>query len=93
MRTTVELPDDLFRKAKAQAALQGKALKDVVADGLRLVLQSGIEGSGASVPRRTQFPLIRSKDPTRKVTPDMVRAAEEHLIDEEAALHGRATGH
>jgi plasmid stability protein len=38
MRTTVELPDDLFRQVKARAALQGRSLKDLVADGLKLVL-------------------------------------------------------
>lgn len=27
MRTTIDLPDDLFRKAKALAALQGTSLK------------------------------------------------------------------
>ena len=40
MRTTVELPDDLFRKAKARAALQGRALKDLVAEGLKLLLKA-----------------------------------------------------
>jgi hypothetical protein len=38
MRTTVEVPDDLFRKAKARAALQGRALEELVADGLKLLL-------------------------------------------------------
>ncbi|HEY5893095.1 MAG TPA: hypothetical protein VIT91_07680 [Chthoniobacterales bacterium] len=40
VRTSVELPDDLFRKAKARAALQGQSLKDLLADGLQLLLQS-----------------------------------------------------
>lgn len=35
MKTTLEIPDDLFRRAKAAAALQGRPLKDLVADGLR----------------------------------------------------------
>ena len=38
MRTTVDLPDDLFRRAKSQAALRGIKLKDLVEEGLRLVL-------------------------------------------------------
>ena len=38
MKTTVEVPDDLYRRAKAQAALRGRKLKDLVAEGLRLVL-------------------------------------------------------
>jgi len=38
MRTTVDIPDELFRRAKSEAALKGQKLKDLVADGLRLVL-------------------------------------------------------
>ena len=38
MRTTVDIPDALFRRAKSEAALRGRKLKDLVADGLRLVL-------------------------------------------------------
>ena len=38
MRTTVDIPDELFRQAKSEAALQGRRLKDLVEEGLRLVL-------------------------------------------------------
>ena len=38
MKTTVEVPDDLYRRAKAEAALRGRKLKDLVEEGLRLVL-------------------------------------------------------
>ncbi len=38
MKTTVELPDSLYRQAKAEAALRGRKLKDLVEEGLRLVL-------------------------------------------------------
>ena len=47
MKTTVEVPDDLYRKAKSMAALRGQKLKDLVAEGLRLVLE---------VPRRARRP-------------------------------------
>jgi hypothetical protein len=40
LKTTVELPDDLARRIKAEAALRGCKLKDLVADGLRLVLET-----------------------------------------------------
>jgi len=40
MKTTIELPDDLYRRAKATAALRGRKLKDLVEEGLRLVLES-----------------------------------------------------
>ena len=37
MKTTVEVSDDLYRRAKAEAALRGRKLKDL--EGLRLVLE------------------------------------------------------
>jgi hypothetical protein len=40
MKTTVEVPDDLYRRAKAEAALRGRKLKDLIEEGLRLVLES-----------------------------------------------------
>ncbi len=40
MKTTVEVPDDLYRQAKAEAALRGRKLKDVIEEGLRLVLEA-----------------------------------------------------
>jgi hypothetical protein len=45
MKTTVEVPDDLYRRAKAEAALRGRKLKDLIEEGLRLVLEA---------PRKTQ---------------------------------------
>ena len=40
MRTTVDIPDELFRRAKSEAALRGRKLKDLVEEGLRLVLEN-----------------------------------------------------
>ena len=39
MKTTVEIPDMLFRKAKATAAEQGVPLKDLLTDAVREYLQ------------------------------------------------------
>jgi hypothetical protein len=40
MKTTVELPDALYRQAKAEAALRGRKLKDLLEEGRRLVLEA-----------------------------------------------------
>ena len=40
MKTTVEMPDDLFRKAKAVAALRGQSLKDFITELLRRELDT-----------------------------------------------------
>lgn len=45
MKTTVELPDEIYRQAKAQAALRGQKLKDLIEQGLRLVLETAAPAS------------------------------------------------
>jgi len=40
MKTTIEVSDDLYRRAKVEAALRGRKLKDLVAEGLQLVLET-----------------------------------------------------
>lgn len=38
MRTTIDIPEELLRRAKAEAALRGIRLKDYVTEALRQVL-------------------------------------------------------
>lgn len=61
MKTTLELPDDLFRDAKVKAVMEGRRLKELVADGLRLVLKGGL--SARSARRRVALPLIKTGKP------------------------------
>ena len=39
MKTIFKLSDELFRRSKAEAALRGRRFKDLVEEGLRLILQ------------------------------------------------------
>jgi hypothetical protein len=50
MRTTIDLPDALFRRAKAAAALRGYRLKDLIEEGLRLALGEGDPQAGKPRP-------------------------------------------
>ncbi|BCX47311.1 antitoxin [Haloferula helveola] len=45
MRTTVNIPDALLEQAKARSLEEGKSLGELVADGLRVLLSRGPEGS------------------------------------------------
>jgi hypothetical protein len=54
MRTTVELSDDLFRRVKSEAALRGKKLRDLVEEGLHLVLVT----QGPKVSARKKRPTV-----------------------------------
>ena len=77
MRTTVDLPDNLFREAKAQAALEGVPLRDLIETGVRLALA---QRSSPQRRKRIQFPLHRSKKP------GTLRAAEFRDAEAKAAL-------
>ncbi len=61
MRTTIELPDSVYRKLKARAALEGSSVKRVL---LRLVQR---ELAGRAPKRKTAFPLIHGKE-TRQLS-------------------------
>ncbi len=50
MKTTVDLSDELFRRVKAEAALRGRKLKDLVEEGLHLVLESPRSAQGKARP-------------------------------------------
>jgi hypothetical protein len=43
MKTTVDLPDELYRRAKAEAALRGRKFRELVAEGLVRVLEAPAE--------------------------------------------------
>ncbi len=47
MKTTIDLPDDLYRKVKAKSALQGRAVREVTIELYRQWLDRGSE-SGLS---------------------------------------------
>jgi hypothetical protein len=59
MRTTIEISDELLRKAQAQAVAEGVRLHDLVERGLRLVLGEPVRPSF----RRVNLPLHRSRRP------------------------------
>ncbi len=77
MKTTLEIPDDLFREAKVKAALEGRKLKDLVAEGLRL----RIAQSARVNPRTVQFPLLKSKSKHPLKIPDDI-ASRLELADD-----------
>jgi predicted component of type VI protein secretion system len=55
MKTTVEVPDELYRRAKAEAGLSGRKLKDLVEEGLRRVL----DASGGAKPKPALAELMQ----------------------------------
>jgi len=50
MKTTLELPDALFRKAKSKAAERGQSLKQLVTEALQEKLAAGTAGNRPGEP-------------------------------------------
>jgi hypothetical protein len=59
MRTTIDLPNDLFRQAKSKAALRGKTLKEFVQTAIEKEVATEVSNSSF----RVKLPLIKSKKP------------------------------
>lgn len=53
MKTTLDLPDELIREVKLRAVIQGRSLKDLVADFLR-------QGLGMVPPAQSELPPVGS---------------------------------
>ncbi len=83
MRTTIVIPDELFRKAKSKAALEGRKLKDLIIEGLQHVVTNE-QPSRKRALRKTKFPIIRRPGKGHVITDEMVNAAIEQGFQEEA---------
>ena len=59
MRTTIEIPDSLFKEAKANAARRGMSLRALITDALEHELRAPMRPTR----RRVRLPLVRSKRP------------------------------
>ena len=85
MKTTLDIPDELFREAKATAARNGAKFKDLVADGLRLVLGIGTQPTAQCA----RFPLIPGRPGATRLTAAKVNAVEATEDIAEASRHAR----
>jgi hypothetical protein len=83
MKTTVVLPDGIFRRAKAETAMRGRTLRAFILDAVVHELDGGV--SDAAVRRRVKLPLVRSRRPgSLKITADTVAEA---MLTEDVHAH------
>ena len=73
MRTTIDLPNDLFRQVKSKAALRGETLKEFV----RSAIEKEISVEAPASSFRVKLPLIKSKKPK---TLSLTNAEIENLL-------------
>jgi hypothetical protein len=71
MKTTIEIPETLFRQAKARAAMDGLSLRDLFVRGLQLALQTP---PAAQPKRKANFPFIRASENAPRLTNEQVTA-------------------
>ena len=68
VRTTVDIPAPLYRRLKAQAAANGRSVRELVLTGVKTVLLQGQRPR----PKKVQFPLIVSDGPPVNLTNEQI---------------------
>jgi len=61
MRTTVDIPDSVYRELKLRAASEGTTIRELILEGVALRL--GSRGAVPSHKGRSRFPVIPSRKP------------------------------
>ena len=69
MKTTLDLPDELIREVKLRAVIQGRTLKDVVADFLRQGLGLAAPQPAKPLPASSMVTMGQSGLPTIRCQP------------------------
>ncbi len=59
MRTTVDIPDPVYRRLKSRAASEGSSAKELILRGVNHVLKQRSRKSR----KRIKLPIIRSRQP------------------------------
>jgi hypothetical protein len=59
MRTTIDIPDAMYRRLKAQAAIEGRSIKSLILRGAEQALSSKPTASSHKV----KLPLIHARRP------------------------------
>ncbi len=81
MKTTLEIPDDVFRKSKAAAAMRGESLKEFVTESLRVRL----EGTASKDPALSGWRRVFGQaKPDEVAEVDAIVAEELETIDPDA---------
>lgn len=99
MKTTLDLPDDLMRELKVRAAMEGRRLKDVIGEALRVGLKNR-DAFGSPAPRsrittdpEMGFPLVQCPPdaPASRMSAEQIRRlADESQLEEDLRRAGHS---
>ena len=91
MKTTLDLPSDLVREMKLQAAREGRKLRDVATEIFRRGLSQPISRGTAAL-HRVKLPLIACKTPASPVKELTSDQLAEVLLKQEVVWSYEAAG-
>jgi hypothetical protein len=80
MRTSLDIPDPLFRHLKARAALEGSTLRDLVLNLVQLGLNSNASGNPETP--ASSLPSVRLGAPMALDANDLSNAGLSAMLDE-----------
>lgn len=87
MRTTLDLPDHLFRRVKARAALDGTTLKELITSFVEQGLRRATAPPRPPERQRSELPVARAA--TGTPLPDLTNADLYAALEEEEVAGGR----
>jgi plasmid stability protein len=59
MRTTIDIPDAMYRQLKARAAREGRTVKALILNGV----EEALSAERSTIGRRVSLPLVPSRRP------------------------------
>jgi hypothetical protein len=98
MKTTLELPDALIREIKLRAVREGRKLKDVIADLLRLALtghRKATSKNGGLVPKNLPMIKVRPQpsDAEKLTSQEWCDWIKDVDVELDVERHEKALGH
>src|SRR5947207_1369665 len=88
MKTTIELPDEVFQQAQAQANQRGLDVGQFLSTAVTKLVQAS-QPTPRTGNRRVEFPIIKRKPGASVITKEMVDRAEEQMLKQEAEYYGQ----
>ena len=92
VRTTIELPDELFREAKTRAVQQGTTLKDLMIQFVRSGLGAPLASRDAASSRRAAPPVAIRRIRGRRPSPAPSSGELHALLEDEEVKAARRAG-
>jgi hypothetical protein len=91
MKATIEFEERLYRRLKAEAALRGRTVKELVAEGVRRVLDAP-EAPARTARRRSRLPVLRKATSGKPILPVAKAELAEIELKEDLARYRRSFG-